>query len=322
MGAAQAQDAPHEQAAQQKPRTVADTDPAAAYGGVEKISRMMLDKMAAANATPTLRGSGPYSAKLEINLAYPNATLYRPADLQSLGSKKLGLLVWGNGGCTSDGSSAAAHLAEIASHGYLAIAPGKPMTGPAAPPGARAPAIMTSSVEDLRNIMSWALAENERQGSPYFHRIDPRMIAVSGTSCGGMQAIILGQDPRVSAVIIHNSGLFPILPDLNPLMIDPERVQGLHTPVLFITGGKIDLAHPFAIAAYDKIMRQPAMLASIEVGHSGTFADPHGGAAAKVALDWLEWRLRGNVEASRTFVGADCRLCADPKWTIIKKNMR
>jgi acetyl esterase/lipase len=228
-------------------RSVSDTDPARAFGGVAKLTQLALERMAAANATPILRGSGPYPAKLEVDLAFPDATIYRPADLDSLGSKKLGLIVWGNGGCTDDGASAAAHLAELASHGYVAVAPGKPLTGPAAGPGARSPAIMATSVPDLRDLLDWVLAENSRKGSPFDNRIDPRKIAVSGTSCGGMQAIILAQDPRVRAVVIHNSGIFPIIPDLVPLVIHPERVNGLHTPVLFVVGGTFELACPYTM---------------------------------------------------------------------------
>lgn len=302
-------------------RTIADTDPARAFGGVEKLSQMALARIMAANATPTLRGSGPFPAMSELDLGYPAATLYRPADLGALGRRKLGLLIWGNGGCTDDAGSAAGHLAEIASHGYLAIAPGKPLTGPAASPGARAPAIMSTTVGDLRNALDWALAENGRKGSPFYRRIDPRMVAVAGTSCGGMQAIILGQDPRVHAVIIHNSGLFPILPDVNPLMIHRERMAGLHTPVLFLPGGKIDLAWPYTMAAFEALTGQPAMIASIEVGHSGTFKDLHGGEVAKVALAWLEWQLRRDRTAARMFVGADCGLCTDARWTVLKKAM-
>jgi hypothetical protein len=30
----------------------------------------------------------------------------------------------------------------------------------------------------------------------------------------------------------------------------------------------------------------------------------------------MEWRLRGDRQAARTFVGADRGLCGDPEWTI------
>ena len=41
-----------------------------------------------------------------------------PKDLAALGAEKLGVVAWGNGGCSEDGASSRLHLLEIASHGY------------------------------------------------------------------------------------------------------------------------------------------------------------------------------------------------------------
>ena len=59
-----------------------------------------------------------------------------PGRLGGLGKRKLGLYIFGNGACSNDGASSRLHLLEIASHGYLAIAPGRILNGP----GAHAPA--------------------------------------------------------------------------------------------------------------------------------------------------------------------------------------
>ena len=93
---------------------------------LQMMFRQIAERLAAANRLPELTGSGPYPARMETDLALPEATIYRPADLGQLGTQKLGLLIWGNGACTDGGASARAHLAEIASHGYLVIAPGQP----------------------------------------------------------------------------------------------------------------------------------------------------------------------------------------------------
>ena len=60
-------------------------------------------------------------------------------------------------------------------------------------------------------------------------------------------------------------------------------------------------------------------MVALPVGHGGTYFDPHGGAAAAIATDWLEWQLRGDMNASRSFLGANCRLCMVPGWTIDRK---
>jgi hypothetical protein len=56
------------------------------------------------------------------------------------------------------------------------------------------------------------------------------------------------------------------------------------------------------------------------VGHGGTFQEPNGGAAAAVAVSWLDWQLRGDAAAARRFVGDDCELCRDSRWTFERKN--
>lgn len=296
--------------------------PGDGLAGLAAMQRATAARLDAANATPALRGSGPYPAMLELDLALPDATIYRPSNLQALGGRKLGVLIWGNGGCSNDGASAQAHLAEIASHGYLVIAPGKPLTAPGTAPGAPAPQFMKVGIADMREALDWALAENGRAGSPYYQQLDPSAVAVSGHSCGGMLAILLGQDPRIKAVIIHNSGINSPLPDNPPLVLHRERLQGLHTPVLFVLGGESDVAWPWGQQAFEDLNKVPVFVGSLDVGHGGTFQQPHGGAAAQAATDWLEWRLRGDAQAARTFEGADCKLCTDPKWTVRKKGVR
>lgn len=310
----------------QTPATPLDTQQAARQqiSGLPPLELMMQQtaaRLSAANASSELRGSGPYPAMMEGDLALPSATLYRPADLSRLGSRKLGVLIWGNGGCSNDGASARAHLAEIASHGYLVVAPGKALTGPT-PMAAPAPEFMAVTISDMRAALDWALAENHRRGSPYYQRIDERAVAVSGHSCGAMLAILLAEDARVHAVIIHNSGVNPVIPDRAPLMMDMERLRGLHTPVLFVMGGRTDVLWQIGQNSYAAVTHVPAMLVSLDVGHGGTFDQPHGGEAARVAVEWLEWQLRGDRSAAHTFVGADCRLCTDSRWTVQRRGIQ
>jgi hypothetical protein len=46
-----------------------------------------------------------------------------------------------------------------------------------------------------------------------------------------------------------------------------------------------------------------------------------GGAVAHVAVDWLEWQLKGDRTAARTFVGENCRLCNGTDWSIERKGI-
>ena len=95
--------------------------------------RAAAERIAANNKLPDPPGTGPYAAMKEEVASLPKHVVYRPANLAALGGRKLGVVAWGNGGCSDDGASTRFHLLEIASHGYLVIANGKILSGPGAP---------------------------------------------------------------------------------------------------------------------------------------------------------------------------------------------
>jgi hypothetical protein len=278
------------------------------------------------DAIPDTPGTGHFAPIKEIDPGLPDHVVYRPADLAGLGDTKLGLYVFGNGGCSNDGASARLHLLNVASHGYLAIAPGGIYNGPgktAAPPRPEGASIETyapTRPDQLSAAIDWALAENERSGSRYYGRIDPGQIAISGFSCGGVQALTIAGDPRVKTVVIMNSGLFiEGQTRMGGMVETKDRIEDLHTPTLYVLGGPTDIAYANGMDDYEKIDRVPVAVANIEKGHGGTYWEPNGGAAAEVVIDWLDWQLRGSADASRTFLGSGCGLCTDPAWTYMSK---
>jgi hypothetical protein len=277
---------------------------------------------------PDTPGTGRFAPLKEIDPHLPDQVVYRPADLTALGERKLGLYVFGNGGCSNDGASARLHLLNVASHGYLAIAPGGIYNGPGkteAPPRPADTSIQNyapTRSSQLSAAIDWALAENQRSGSRYFGRIDPEQIAISGFSCGGVQALTIAADPRVKTVVIMNSGLFVEGETRMAGMVEPKsRIKDLHTPTLYVLGGPTDIAYANGMDDYEKINHVPVAVANIDKGHGGTYWEPNGGAAAEVVIDWLDWQLRGNADASRAFVGSDCGLCRDPKWEYKSKGL-
>src|SRR5580692_5734985 len=289
----------------------------------------MRAEVEAFNKKPDTVGTGKYPALKETIDSLPNHVIYRPADLTQLGKEKLGVLAWGNGGCSADGAGGRFHLAEIASHGYLAIASGRILSGPGAPanaapampaPGGAIPPPATKAVS-LTEAIDWALKENARAGSPYFGRINPRWIAVSGWSCGGLQALKIAADSRVHAVVIHSSGIFNAGANPIPgLDIDKSALAKLHTPVIYILGGPTDIAYANGEDDFKRIEHLPVMVANLDVGHAGTFMQPNGGLEASVAVSWLDWQLKGDAQAAKRFTGPDCGLCKDPRWRIERKN--
>jgi hypothetical protein len=289
-------------------------------------------------SVPDNPGTGPYPAMKEEVASLPSHVLYRPRELAALGKQKLGVVAWGNGGCSDDGASTRFPLLELASHGYLVIASGHILSGPGAPPrpaamprpqsngsaptasGPRQLPPPKTKTSDLTDAIDWALAQNRRPGSAYFGRIDPKQIAVSGWSCGGLQALKAAQDPRVHTAVLQNTGIFIDGPSPIPGMdLAKSELLKLHTPVLYILGGPTDIAYANGMDDFKRIEHVPVAAANIATGHGGTYFQPNGGPVAVVAVAWLQWQLRGDQQAAASFVGKDCGLCKDPKWTLQKK---
>jgi hypothetical protein len=284
----------------------------------------------AANTQPDTPGTGRFLAIKEEVTSLPGHVVYRPKDLGSLGALKLGVVAWGNGGCSDDGASTRFHLLEIASHGYLVIASGRILSGPGAPPREPRPAPQPgqpvqiqpprTKASDLTDAIDWALAENQRAGSPYFGRIDPALVALSGWSCGGLQALQVAKDPRVKTMVLQNTGVLNDGPGAIPGMdVRKDVLTTLHTPTIYILGGPKDIAYANGMDDFARITHVLVAVANLPVGHGGTYFEPNGGAAASVAVSWLDWQLRGDAESGRRFVGESCGLCQDSQWSLQRK---
>ncbi|MFG6485562.1 alpha/beta hydrolase [Roseateles sp. BYS78W] len=282
-------------------------------------------------------GSGPFPALKEETVSLPDHVVYRPARLDGVKPRQLGLYVFGNGACSDDGAMARLHLLEIASHGYVAIALGRIHVGPgaAAPAQPAAPrqldaqgrpimAALPTSYTGMLAAIDWATAQNADPKSPYFGKFDERAVAASGYSCGGIQALRIAGDPRVRTVVVMNSGLFRPGTGFNvPEMDVPKsHLDVLHTPTLYILGGPSDIAYDNGMDDFARINHVPVAMANLlGVGHGGTYGQPNGGKAATAVVAWLDWQLRGDRQAARAFVGAQCGLCTDPAWELRKKKI-
>ena len=104
-------------------------------------------------------------------------------------------------------------------------------------------------------------------------------------------------------------------------MPDKTKLREIHTPVIYILGGKEDIAYENGMDDFHKINHVPACAANYPVGHGGTYRQPHGGEFTVVALAWLDWQLKGDKQAAKMFKGKDCLLSKREGWTI-EKNMK
>ncbi|KAA9376016.1 cellulose-binding protein [Microbispora cellulosiformans] len=257
--------------------------------------------MVALASTPSaaaVGGSGPYPADYETSTSLPNHTIYRPGTLPS---EKMPIFVWGNGGCSANGTGQLPFLREIASYGFLVIASGSPNGS-----GSTTSQMLTQSID-------WAVAENSRQGGKYNGRLDTSKIAVGGWSCGGLEAYAVSNDSRITTTTIFSSGL------LNDS--DDYQLRRLTKPIAYFIGGPSDIAYPNAIDDWGKLPAGlPAFMGNLNVGHGGTYTQTNGGEFGRVAVLYLKWRLKGDTTAGTNFVGANCGLC-NTQWQVQQKNL-
>ena len=303
-------------------------------------------------------GSGAYKAIMEADPGLKGFTVYRPQNLAALRAHKLPIVVWGEGGCANEGNRFRWFLSEIASHGYVVVAvgpilppekeiwnaappqpgrgqqPGRPQQagraqqpgrGALPTPGALPPAATHSA--QLIQGMDWAIAENGRKGGQYFGKLETGKIAAMGMSCGGGQALEAGLDPRVTTTVLWNSGLFPDDTNSNSMFggkpLKKADLNQMHGAVAYISGDETDIAFINANDDFSKLPNIPAFRAYKKgVPHDGTYGDVNGGAFGKVAVAWLDWRLKNDAKAGQIFLGPKCGLCADPEWVVQQKNLK
>jgi hypothetical protein len=99
-------------------------------------------------------------------------------------------------------------------------------------------------------------------------------------------------------------------------------LEKLHTPVIYILSGEKDIAYQNGMDDFRRINRVPVFMANLNVGHGGTYAQPHGGEFAKVATAWFQWQLKGDKQAAAMFEGDPCGIANMPGWKVEKKNIR
>lgn len=261
-------------------------------------------------------GTGSYPAVMMTEPTLATHTIFRPQDLSQFAKKsKLPIIAWGNGACNNSPWEHYKFLNEVASHGFLVIAIG---TMPKEE-GEQVRGSSTSS--QLTDAIDWAIAMNKDKKSPYYKKLDVNKIAVSGMSCGGLQTLEVASDPRLSTIVVCNSGLFndptggmPGMPQVNK-----TQLKKIHTPALYLLGGESDIAYNNGMDDFRQINHVPVFVANLNVGHGGTYSRPYGGEFAKVATQWYKWQLKGDSEAGKLFTGNPCDLAGAEGWKVDKK---
>jgi len=260
-------------------------------------------------------GTGKYKAVMTEAKELPAHTVFMPQDLTPFNAENpLPVLVWGNGACSNSPWEHYLFLNEIASQGYLVVATGffpendEPYKGD-----------MSTPQQQVESI-EWAIAQNTNEKSPLFGKVNTKAICASGMSCGGLQTLYNCADPRISTYMICNSGLFidPSIAMPNMPMPGKEQLKGLHAPIMYMLGGKEDIAYVNGMDDFHRIKEVPALAINYPVGHGGTYRQPHGGEFSIPAIAWLNWQLKGDAESAKMFLGKKPGILSREGWTIEK----
>lgn len=262
-------------------------------------------------------GTGPFKAVMQEEPSLEMHTIFCPQDLSKFNAENpLPVVVWGNGACYNSPFEHYLFLNEIASHGYIIVASGYM---PKEDEPYKFDTIRSTSNQQIESI-DWIIAQNADKKSAYYNKVDTKHILAAGMSCGGLQTLTNSADPRLSGIMICNSGLF-----INPSVAMPgmdmpakEKLNEIKVPVLYMLGGPEDIAYENGMDDFHRINHVPAFACNFPVGHGGTYAQPNGGEYAIIATAWLDWQTKGSEEASKLFLGEPCGLSQREGWTVEK----
>ena len=193
---------------------------------------------ASQTASPDRDGTGPHKVVIETNSAQgiKCGTIYRPADLR--GTEKYPIFVWGEGGCSQDGYSNVAAMAEIASWDTSSSRTVRRAAPNACSGGQDGKAFL--------DYLTWAIAENGKSCSAYYQALDTTKIAADGFSCGGlMSENVL----RRCALLRHRNH------QQRPDEREQQPLQQIHTPWKIMNGGSSDIAYENGLRDYQQDQR-------------------------------------------------------------------
>jgi hypothetical protein len=209
-------------------------------------------------------------------------TVFRPACMKD--GEKYPVITWGNGTCGQSGGYAAL-LATLASHGYVVFAANSRFTD--------------AGNNEMLKALDFAKAVNEDPMSIYYHKLDLDKIGAMGHSQGSSATAHAATDPRIKAVILWNAGLSASKPFL---AVSGDRDITGYTAAQMASGAE-SASQPGAWLYYHKILETGGNV----TGHLTLMEQPERVTGPTIA--WWNYMLKGDAEAKKMFVGADCGMC-------------
>jgi hypothetical protein len=233
-------------------------------------------------------GPGPFRTSQELNAGPSRSSgLFYPTELGKDGLKHP-IFVWGCGGTTNP-SFYATELAQIASHGFVAI-------GEVAEIG--------DNGVPLKACIDWAVSENENAQSKFYHKLDTSKIALGGHSIGSANSFYIATDPHVITTVFVAGGSMDNINDPTAPTTGWGGKSLVH-PVAYIIGATDEWGN---IAKFDKDYENTTVLAFYTrmTGVTHNYATQSG---LPAIIGWLRWHLGCESERRSMFLDPAGEFC-------------
>jgi len=217
---------------------------------------------------------GPWATTIEMNVGPNKGWVVRPTDLGKDGVLHP-IFTWGAGAGTN-ASNYKDHLTMIASHGF--VVEGHASTGDGS---------------DHKGAVDWLLEENEKSGSPYFHKLNAKKIAAGGHSQGSVSTFAFAKDPRLTTTIHVAGGSF-----------DGNGPNNLSHPTAYFCGADDTAATPNCKRDYMNT-KVPVFLTVMD-GVDHIYAARN---ALPMIVSWLRWQLNDEAARKEQFISPTCEFC-------------
>ena len=252
--------------------------------------------------------NGPYqSVTVTAMGASTSFTIYHPKELAPNGAKNP-IVGWMSGGGTDH--TLYPLLPLLATHGFVVVAADViPGIGEEANLG-----------KQIIEGIDWAIAENDREGSAFFQKLDTSKLASAGYSMGSLATFQIAGDARLTTTVHISGG-----------NMAPEPIRNLRAPAAFLCGiatpdcGDI-LSSACDIAAANCDVdfgsaTTPVFYGNFSSGHLGILTPPFQEQIQTEVVAWLRWQLMGDASIKARFVGEQCGVCSDDRWKVQQKNL-
>jgi hypothetical protein len=180
---------------------------------------------------------GPWKVKIEQNTGPTRGSwVFYPEELGKDGIKHA-VFDWGPGAGTGP-SNYMDHLSHIASHGFVVIS--------------------QPSTQSGTDAIDWILGENEKEGSPFYQKLDPTRVGQGGHSMGSLLAMSESADPRLNLYVLVCGGCMSGRGGCG--------ASDIHGPTV-ILGGDTDIGTPNYEGDYEEIMSPVVFLTKSGTDH-------------------------------------------------------